>query len=877
MSLRRARAQGDATLGTARRERLAAASCLALLVGLSCVAPPTGPPPIVEYFGCTAVLEPGGVCVLSAQRRLRLWVESPHENRIDLRVDGRRIQADGVAVREGQRLTVAIPPGAKKLEVRVEDPRKTGTWSLALVDATGGGDRAAATTGGVLSPRRDVIGEIDAQTTKVYGLLRARDLAAARATLADLVLPSQAPGDARYLLAFYRALLAEREGDFRAALAEVHQAIEIAERVQPARHLWLAEEELALLLRGIGRSREAALLFSRLRQAPQAGSTCEEAQLLNNLAWSTLLAREAGEDRAGGPAASALADPGPLLEEALAKYESCPSADAERKVNVLINLALAHLQEGRAVPAAGLLARAHALEEHPPLPHQLWWLDLEGRIALAEGRQRAALERFTALEELAAGTGSFDGRLRAAFGLARCREALGDSAAALAALADAEALLDEQSLQIPLDAGRETFLAARSAIVSLHVALLLDQGRSADALAVTRRARSRVLRLLAHLDGAASVSAEARARRAELLTAYQQRRAALEQRASDDWRLPADQLRHERAARKAEALAVTALLDQAYEVAGGASRAAAALPSPQPGELLLVYHPLAGSTWVGFAADRDAVVAQRFELPAEALATPEALAERLLLPFRAEIARAARLRILASGRLAGVDVHALPFAGQPVLAGRPVVYGLDLPSESESGPRGNRALLVTDPRGDLPGAREEAEALRASLVSRSPAWSIVELEGGAAATVAVREHLATSDLLHYAGHADYSGLGGWESSLLLADGTRMTLGDLLALDRVPSWVVLSGCETGRASDETPVAGLGLAHAFLLAGARDVIGATRPADDRRVPAFFAELYRRWAEEPDLARAMQRAQLAWREREPAEWAIFRLFER
>jgi hypothetical protein len=447
-------------------------------------------------------------------------------------------------------------------------------------------------------------------------------------------------------------------------------------------------------------------------------------------------------------------------------------------------------------------------------------------------------------------------------------------------LGAAETLLDEQSLQIPIDAGRETFLAARRSLVSLHVALLLDSGRNADALAATRRARSRVVRQLANVDALASLSPDERARRTRLLTDYQQRRAALEERARDDWKLPADELRHERAARKAEALEVKAMLDAAYRISGSAARSAAALPAPRPGELMLVYQPLAGNAWVAFAADDDRVAAQRFVLPAGSLPAPEALAERLLLPFRAQIERAQRLRVLASGRLADVDVHALPFAGQPLLAARPVVYGLDLPSVPDRAPRrasGGHALLISDARGDLPGARQEAATLRAALGSRASAWTLAELSGARASAEAVRAQLATSDLLHYAGHGDYAGQSGWESSLLLADGTQLTLGDLLALEHVPSWVALSGCETGRVSGDAPVAGLGLAQAFLLAGSQSVIAATRPADDRRVPAFFAELYRRWAEDPDLARAMQGAQLAWREQNPTEWSIFRLFER
>jgi hypothetical protein len=45
----------------------------------------------------------------------------------------------------------------------------------------------------------------------------------------------------------------------------------------------------------------------------------------------------------------------------------------------------------------------------------------------------------------------------------------------------------------------------------------------------------------------------------------------------------------------------------------------------------------------------------------------------------------------------------------------------------------------------------------------------------------------------------------------------------------------------------------------------------------VPAFFPELYREWDREPDLAVAIQHAQLSWRRGNPgADWKNFRLFE-
>jgi hypothetical protein len=464
-------------------------------------------------------------------------------------------------------------------------------------------------------------------------------------------------------------------------------------------------------------------------------------------------------------------------------------------------------------------------------------------------------------------------------GQARSRRELGDKAAALETLRQAESLLDEQSLQVPVHAGRESFVATRQATVSLHLEILLEEGRTAEAFDVARHARSRMLRQLERSDRLASLTPDQRARWMHLLSEYQERRTALEERAQDEWKLSTDQLRNERDARKNDAEAVQGLLDQAFLVLNDSAEAPGeTLAPPRPGELILTWCPLSRG-WIGFAADRDSIAVHRFDLPPSALLFPGELARQLLLPFREAIEKAERIRILASGPLQRVDFHALPFAGDVLLASRPVIYGLDLPvSSAPAQLPGRHALLVADPRDDLPGTLEEARAVRKALEDGSHPWISEELKGSAASAENVRDRLVAADLLHYAGHGVFSGLGGWESSLLLAQETRLTLGDLLALERVPAWVVLSGCETGRSSAAVPVESVGLAHAFLLAGSRAVIASTRPADDRAVSSFFPELYRQWDREPDLELAFQRAQLAWRRQNPgADWAGFRLFER
>lgn len=840
----------------ARGVPLLLALLLPLLLGAACAAPRRLPAPEVDYDGCTAVWSPGPVCVIEPGKPLIVWVAAAPNAPVDVRVDGASADAKSEPVAGGRQYSLELPASANSVAIFVGSHAE---WRLSIASPAAQKPANA----------RDVLAEMREQMMKIHAAVRARDLIGARRMLANARLPPRAIARSRCEMRYYRGLLAEREGDYRMALQELQSAAEIAERVKLDRYLWGVEQVQALVWRAVGRSDESARTFERLRLHSAARDDCDRGVQLANQAWSELLAREAGET---------FGNPTPLMEQALAAYDKCPTAKAELKSNVLINLALSDVQERRTGRAAQLLARARKLVPHPPLPDLLWSLDIEGRTALLESRPRAALISFEELANLAAQTSSFDAALRARFGEARAYEALGQGGDALGSLNAAEALLDEESLQVPMSEGRDTFVAARESLVMLHLELLLARGHVAEALEVARHARGRVLRQLAQVDRLASLTPAKRDQRSRLLAAYQARRAGLEKRAEDDWRLPADERRHEEAARRVDAAAANELLDAAFLVMGEASELPAqARLLVRPGELTLIFYPLRNG-WVGFAADDRGLVAKRVALAPEELARPGLVASRLLLPFRSEIERARRIRIVPSGRLESVDFHALPFDGDVLAAALPVIYALDLgAAPASSPPERRRALLVADPRDDLPGAAAESVAVRKVLQSDPRPWSIDELSAAAASADAVRQRLNAADLFHYAGHGSFSGFGGWESSLLLAKETRLTLGDLLALGRLPTWVVLSGCDTGRSTAQVSVAGLGLAHAFLLAGSRAVVASTRPTTDRTLPAFFADLYRQWQAQPDLAVALQRAQLGWRRRNPeADWASFRLFE-
>lgn len=838
--------------------RFPGALLLSLAIGTACAPPPPAPtpspPPLkVEYAGCKAVLVPGPFCVLDADRRLWVWVGAPADAALKVLVDGRRLDAVPKPVWSGQRFSLILPAATKRLQVLASSPGGQASWSLSFTQEEGGSD---------------LLGEVMDKLHPVNDAINEGRLAEARKMLQAIRLPSGAPAKSRYEVAYYRALLAESEGDYRSAMAEAREAEEIAQRVKLERYRWMAQEMKGLILTAVGRFGDAVQLFARLRREKVALTPCEEAQVPANQAWAMLLAREAGE-RSG--------DPTPALEAALALYETCEKFTPEKRMNLLIDLALAHLQEGRLARTKELLAQARRLDPDPTLLNRLWYLDLEARIALAEGRPAEALRRFGEIEEVASAAGSPDYRLRAASGKAQSQRNLGETGAALEILREAEALLDEQSLQIPLQEGRETFMATRHAVVNLHAELLLEKGRNEEALDLVRHARSRLLRQLERSQSLASLPPDRRERWERLVVVYRERRAVLEEQARDEWRLPADQAARARAVTAAETEELKRILDEAFQLLPRERPREASL-APRPGELTLAYHPLSRG-WAGFAAaGRTVLRVHAFELPPD-LSDLDRLSESLLLPFQAEIEKAERIRILASGPLQGVDFHALPFGGDVLLAEHPVVYGLDLqvPPAPATG-RMRHALLVADTLGDLPYALDESREVLETLRSGPQPWTTEELKGAEASAEAVREHLASADLLHYAGHGSFSGSGGWDSSLLLAEETRLTLGDLLALDdRVPAWVVLSACETGKSSIQVPIESLGLAQAFLLAGSRAVIASVRPVKDSDLPAFFPELYREWHRQSDLAVALQRAQLSWRKRYPrADWQSFRLFE-
>ncbi len=885
----------------------------------------------VEIGGCSSVVR-GPVCELPDDRMLHLWVPDVAPDRLEVRVNGGAVPPAARAEQGGASFAVDVPAGGRELSVRrgtrhalialrqarvspavldAERLRKSGDIDGAvqrLADPLGDPDpgvrgRAMAELSRVdlargrteqaivglrEAARLSAVGgrlsdEFIARTALAFTLMyNGRRFAEARAELArasghdggDGASPASdevvAWAPRHEGLLYYEGILADETGDERAALNLLRASRRRAERLGSSVYRWAAIQAEANTLSVLGRNTEGEATLRDAEPLIPAGDPCARAGFLTNVGWLSLSAAMARE--LPGPATASRA-----LEEAAGLYAGGGCAKPWARANALTNLALAAISASDPGKARARLAEARAAAgaTTPDARITEWWQDLEGRIALAEGRPAEALAAYERLARLALGAYLPAAEWRAAVGRALALEALGSDAAAAAAYAEAETLLDRHRLLAPLGEGRETFLGRFEESGRLRVRFLLERDARAAAVAA-RRSRARALAGLRWAERITALDAGERVRWDRALAAYRTERDALSASARDDWQLPEDRLAETRETRSARELELVAALETALAVLGsaGPDGDGAGLAPPGDREIVLVYHPIPGGL-AAFAITSAGVEAHRLAVLPDA-AGPAALAQHLLAPFRAAIDVAERLRVVAAGPLERVDFHALPWEGRPLVARVPVVYGVDRPglAAAAAGPLRGTAVIVADPLQDLAGARREAREVAERLAADG--YQVRVLAGAAATRAAVREALEAPDtaIFHYAGHGVYAGPDGWASALPLAGGEALSVGDVLALVRVPREVVLSACDTARSGTASPVAGLGLGQAFVIAGADAVLAATRPVGDGLAARMIATFHRA-TRTIDPAERLRRATLASLDGEPdADVSSFRL---
>jgi CHAT domain-containing protein len=769
-----------------------------------------------------------------------------------LRKEGRLDDAERIAARLSEHTDPRVRADAVGILARIL--LKRGLTDRAVLGLA----RAADAHRAARQPASALRDEMALAYACLYGQRRFLEARAAlsRAEALAREAPAGLPG-----VRYYQGLLAKETGDLRSALSLLRESVQGSERLGQADYRTSAQQVLAGLLQRLGREAEGEALLDEAERS--TADPCARANLWDNMAWFRI---QSARDPAGAAE---------LLDRTLA-LRATRCRDAMALSRGLTNYALLRLREGRDGEAQSKLEDARRAAPSPDGTLLATWLDVEAQLALRAGAPGRALALFERLETLAEAALLPDFAWRGALGQARVLEALGRDSEAGEAYERAEALVMRGSLLVPVDEGRVGYLGNFDEGTRAAVELFLRRD-PAKAAEIARRARARVTSSLRFRDRIAGLSESERARWDEAIAAYRNGSARLGANAAEYWKLTAPELARKLEEERGERARLTRDLDAAIAaLSRGALPGAVELTAPAPGELILAYHPL--DHGIAAFAITSGETAARIARDVGPESAPEDLSAKLLSPFREAILRAERVRFIVPGALERIDWHALPWGGAPLISSVPVAYGADTGAPPRPA-RAARALLVADPRGDLPATRGEVELVRGALSAAR--FEVRELLGEEATFDRVRDAIEAEPLalLHYAGHGQPGGVEGWDSRLPLAGGGGLSVGDLIALRAAPEVVVLSGCETARARSGATAGGLGLGQAFLVAGARAVVAASRPIDDALAAQIGPRLYdgMRAGEALDvaLAQRLRAAELSARSASPgADWANFRL---
>jgi cellulose synthase operon protein C len=890
-----------------RRRRSTWIAALAFAAAGVLVGPrfPAAPARIdVEWTGCAASLR-GPLCEIDGDAALTLWLPDRRADGaggcpdLDVRVDGRPVPAEAQAVQAGRRLRVPVGQADRQLAVHcghaepafslalaprdipaeldeIDRLRRTSPaealrraraasarlpsglagvadWIEARILAPTDGIDAARPVFARAIDRLERAGRLstacDARLALAYFLREDLRLAEAHAVLdAGAACTGESPTH-RALWPYFHAITALEEPDIRAAAALLQRAILAQERLGMAEDLAMSRQQQARVLALLGRFEESIAL---LRAALPPEPSCERALVLNELGWTALQAGQAGRPLL------AIGEIRAALEEGLAAARGCgPSWRLDGLLQ--LNLAFAEVAAGRADQAAAALAAARAGWQGDDALARPWWLELEGHVARLRGRSDAAESAFRSLESLGAVRLDDHARWRAALGLGQTFEESGAPERAVLAYRSAEASIDRELRLVPFGEGRASFVDARSPGTGRLIALLVRLGRDGEAAAVARHSLRRGLNNLLRASRLSALDRPAHARWRELVSDYRRKRRALERQQLASWRLPDAELVDLRR----RALALEEELRRALDSNLRDDESPIAARAPAAGEVLLVYHPLDGGDWIGFALDERGALARRLGA-IDPAAPPERAAAQVLDPFADAIRQARVVRVLAPGALAAIDFHALPFEGGPLLAARSVLHTLDVGGEAR-GPAAGGPLVAGDQSGGLPAAQREAKAVAAALGRAT-------LLGAGADMAELAGALERSDHFHYAGHGSAAGPDGLESSLVFGDELHLSSADILTLSRVPSTVVLSGCDLARTAPSA-TSSLGVGQAFVVRGAGAVVAPVRPVRDEDAAEFSRLFYAALPSAPSLAGAVASAQLTLRAR-GGDWSAFRI---
>lgn len=243
------------------------------------------------------------------------------------------------------------------------------------------------------------------------------------------------------------------------------------------------------------------------------------------------------------------------------------------------------------------------------------------------------------------------------------------------------------------------------------------------------------------------------------------------------------------------------------------------------------------------------------------------LGELLLAPVwpLIEQHRIDELTVVPHGPLHGVPFHALGPPGDMLIDRVAVTVAPSLSVRAQCARRrtdSTRTVVVGQPQLDLPGIGEEVAALGRTIPGA------VILNDRDATLAAVAEAVAGAGCLHLASHGIFRPDAPLQSGVRLADGWLTAMrASRLELDG--ALVVLSCCDTARATVSAGEELLGLQRGFMQAGARNVVMSLWPTPDVATGDLMVAFHEGCRSGQRPVEALRSAQISVRAEHPHPW--------
>lgn len=659
-------------------------------------------------------------------------------------------------------------------------------------------------------------------------------------------------------------------------MAEVRDDVELlnGQQLLELSELRAAELEL-LLLTGSLPEVEKRLRADEESVAHTAGPCDQHAKLWGQIGWLRLLQSEIGWPNAK--------DPVPALEHAKTlRASSSRCTTARALANVWANLArarsvawwrwaeLSPADRDEAVQRTrtALAEVSRALARQPePASIRLDRLYSETRLKLMEGSPAEALLKLDEFDQLAAGKKGPIDRWLIPVHRAEALSASGRIKESVAEFRRAEQQLPALLRQIPIYQARHLILSRFEYSHQRAIELAVRTGRPADAMEILRLFNQQALGST-HVPWWQEQMNQANStiwhQRSQEQARYLTLRTEYEKQISLAWGFTAAQCQDLNLIKTRSLESLDALFTNPTP--------ALLPPPPIPTGELLLGCARQHKGWICLGAldgIHKAVPVLSPELDSGAVG-------QIVLPaFADEIWRATRIRILAHGRLAQLDLCAIKLAGTPLGTQKPIYYSVDRPAAKTEPRAPKTALLVLRPEVapipelSLPAAKTwlapALRDLRVTLRSTESVTTPLHWTRGEALSPDVFADLQRSDVFIYFGHVapmpcplntvcctEEGGLHPDErlTALQLAQDTSLSTADVLLAKRVPQRAFLLGCASTDRSTSTSAEIVGLAQAFALRGAQALGFARQRMDARTAAEVLCALGQQRLDAPDF---------------------------